>query len=120
MIHYFKTELMRLRQAFLYSRDGLVSAFRQDAPFRLEVLLSLVIVPAGIYLGSTSLEKACLVGSWVLVLVTELLNCGLEAITDYATKLERHDLAKKTKDVGSAAVLVALANFLVFWFLILV
>lgn len=118
-MNIISTELIRLYKAYGYSRDGLIAAFRQDAPFTLEVLLSALIVPLALYLGDTGVERALLVGSWLIVLSLELLNCGLEAITDYATKAERHDLAKKTKDVGSAAVLVAIVNFLLVWALVL-
>jgi diacylglycerol kinase (ATP) len=115
-----KDEIIRLWKAWHYSRDGLVAAFRQDRPFTLEVILSVFIIPLGLYAGVTGVERALLVGSWLMVPAFELLNCGLEAITDYATKAERHDLAKKTKDVGSAAVFVAIVNFLLTWYLIIV
>ena len=114
-----KTELVRLIKAFGYSRDGLIAAFREDAPFRLEVLLSVLILPLAFWWGENGVERSLLIGSWLLVPVAELLNCGLEAITDYATKTERHTLAKKTKDVGSAAVLIASVNFGLTWLLVL-
>lgn len=112
-------EVRRLGAAFGYSRDGLVRAFREDAPFRLEVFLSLVILPLAVWLGQNGLERAMLTSSWLLVPVAELLNCGLEALTDYTTRGERHGLAKKTKDVGSAAVLLAIVSFLLVWACIL-
>ena len=108
-------EIRRLLKAFTYSRDGLVASFREDAPFRLEVLLSVIILPLAFCLGNSGVEHSLLIGSWLLVLVAELLNCGLESLTDYATKKELHPLAKKTKDVGSAAVLIAVVNFLIVW-----
>jgi diacylglycerol kinase (ATP) len=114
-----RAELIRLWKAWGYSRDGLIAATREDAPFRLEVVLSVVILPLGVWWGHTGIERALLIGSWLLVPAIELLNCGFEAITDYATKNERHALAKKTKDVGSAAVFVAIVNFLAVWILIL-
>lgn len=115
-----RTELIRLWKAWGYSRDGMITAFRQDAPFRLEVILTVFIVPLGLWWGQTGVERALLVASWLMVPALELLNCGLEAITDYATKAERHDLAKKTKDVGSAAVLIALVAFWATWALVLI
>lgn len=108
-------EIKRLLNASSYSREGLLAAFREDAPFRLEIILSTILLPLAIWLGNTGIERALLVGAWMLVPIVELLNCGLEAITDYATKTERHTLAKKTKDVGSAAVLLAIINFLIIW-----
>lgn len=100
-------ELCRLYRAFHYSVDGLKAAWRNEAPFRLEGLASIVIVPLAIFLGDNGVERALLLASWGLVPIVELLNSGLEALTDYATKGEIHPLAKTTKDIGSAAVFVA-------------
>lgn len=110
-----RAEIKRLINAARYSRDGLIAACRQDAPFRLEALASIIILPLAFYLGQTGVERALLAGSWLLVPIIELLNCGLEAVTDYATKGERHALAKKTKDVGSAAVLLSLVACAWIW-----
>lgn len=109
------SELKRLICAFGFSRDGIIRAFRDEAAFRLEIFCSLLLIPAALYLGRDGIERALLLGSWLLVPMVELLNSALEAITDYATKLERHDLAKKTKDAGSAAVLFAAIIFATTW-----
>ena len=113
------SELRRLWLAWGYSKDGFKQAWREDAPFRLEVLLSVMILPLGFYLGHTGVERALLLVSWLLVPLTELLNIGLETLTDYATKGERHALAKKTKDAGSAAVVIAVVIFLCAWVCVL-
>jgi len=115
---FIRNEITRLIRALGYSCDGLTAAFREDAPFRLEVILSVPVLPLAFILGHTGIDHSLLAGSWLLVLVAELLNCGLEAITDYATERERHPLAKKAKDVGSAAVLVSILNFLITWYFI--
>lgn len=113
------SELKRLYLAFGYSVDGIKRAWQDEAAFRLEILLSIVIIPLSLYLGDTGIERALLLGSWLIVLMVELINSGLEAITNYATKNEWHDLAKKTKDVGSAAVLVAAVITAATWALVL-
>lgn len=114
-----RTELIRLYRAFGYSLAGLCSAWREEAPFRLEVILSIIIIPLALIIGNTGIEKALLIGSWLLVLIAELLNSALEALTDYATKGKIHPLAKNTKDIGSAAVLVALISAGLVWSCIL-
>jgi len=114
------SELKRLVCAFGFSIDGIKFAWRDEAAFRLEVVLSLLIIPVGFYLGHNGIERALLLGSWLLVPTIELVNTALEAITNYATKMERHELAKKTKDAGSAAVLLACILFLTIWACVLI
>lgn len=112
-------ELKRLWKAFRHSWDGLCSTYHTEAAFRLEVRLSVLLIPLSIYLGENNFERSLLLGSWLLVPMVELLNSAIEAITDYATKTERHDLAKKAKDAGSAAVLVATVIWAITWACIL-
>ena len=113
-------EIIRLYKAFFYSMAGLKTAWQNEAPFRSEILASILILPLGFYLGQTGIERALLIGAWLLVPIVELLNCGLETITDYATKGEIHPLAKNTKDIGSAAVFLALLNTIIVWLCVLV
>jgi diacylglycerol kinase (ATP) len=114
-----RSEAIRLYKAFFYSMAGLKTAWQNEAPFRSEVLASIVILPLGFYLGQNGVERALLMGSWLLVPIVELLNCGLETITDYATEGEIHPLAKATKDIGSAAVFVTMVTAAVIWTCIL-
>ncbi len=114
-----RAELTRLVKAAGYSRDGFRAALREDKPVQVEALATLAILPLAFWLGDTGVERALLAGTWLLVPVAELLNCGIEAVTDYATKGEIHPLAKKAKDVGSAAVLLTLINAIMVWALIL-
>lgn len=109
-----KKGLVRLWNALGYSREGLQATWEHEAAFREEVLLALVLVPLGLYLGHSGVEKALLVGSVLLVLIVEILNSALESIVDRVS-LERHPLAKRTKDQGSAAVLLALAVTALVW-----
>lgn len=109
-----KQGLTRLFNALGYSRDGLAAAWKHEAAFREEVLLLLVAVPLALYFGQDGLARALLIGSILLVLIVEILNSGLEAIVDKASP-EKHELAKRAKDMGSAAVLLALVNAAVVW-----
>ena len=116
--HKGKTGLRRLGNALGYSLEGLRAAYRHEAAFRQEVMLAVVLVPAGFYLGSNGIERALLVASVLLVLVVELLNSAVEAVVDRIS-LEHHALAKRAKDTGSAAVLGSLAILVVVWGLVL-
>lgn len=114
-----KQGLTRLINAFGYSRDGLASAWKHEAAFREEVLLAAVAIPLGLWLGQGGLEKALLVGTILLVLVVELLNSAVEAVVDRVSG-EHHELSKRAKDIGSAAVLITLLLTGAVWGLILV
>ncbi|HEY8070001.1 MAG TPA: diacylglycerol kinase [Burkholderiales bacterium] len=114
-----KTGLRRLINAAGYSLSGLAAAARHEDAFRQELILSAILVPLGLWLGHGGLERALLVSSVLLVLVVELLNSAVEATVDRVS-LEDHNLAKRAKDIGSAAVMVALVNVVVVWLLILV
>ena len=81
-------------------------------------MLLVVAVPVGLWLGETGVERALLIGSVVLALVVELVNAAIEAAVDRVS-LENHALAKRAKDIGSAAVMLALANAAVVWALVL-
>ncbi|MGB4811191.1 MAG: diacylglycerol kinase [Methylophilaceae bacterium] len=113
-----KTGLSRLINAFGYSIDGFKAAYEHEDAFRQEVLLAIVLIPLGIYLGKTGVEKALLLAVVLLVLIVELFNSAIEAAIDH-TSLEHHPLAKRAKDIGSAAVFVALAIAASVWGLVL-
>lgn len=104
----------RLLLAFVNSWKGFRGAFRSEAAFRQEVALAVVMLPLGVYLGKTPVEKALLVGSVLLVLIVELLNTGIETVVD-RIGLERHELSGLAKDVGSTAVLLSFAVLMVVW-----
>lgn len=117
--HKGKTGLRRLLNATRYSWAGLAEAARHEAAFRQELLLAAVLVPLGLFLGNDGVERALLVGSMLFVLAIELLNSAIEATVDRVS-LDDHDLAKRAKDIASAAVMLALVNAAVVWLLILV
>ncbi|MCB1606843.1 MAG: diacylglycerol kinase [Xanthomonadales bacterium] len=104
--------------AFRYSLQGLKAALRHEASFRLEVQLAAILIPLGLYLGGTPTERVLMVGSVLLVLITELLNGSIEAVVDKTTP-EFHELAGRAKDMGSAAVFVAMSNVVLTWGLLL-
>ena len=113
-----KTGLTRLINALRYSLDGLSAAYRHEDAFRQETLLALVLVPVALFLPASGIGKALMIGSVLLVLIVELLNSAIEAVVDRVS-LEHHHLAKRAKDIGSAAVLIALTNVAVTWGLVL-
>ncbi len=116
--HKGKTGLRRIWNALFYSLDGFRAAWRHEDAFRQEVLLAVVLVPLALVLGQSGLERALLIASLVLVLIVELLNSAVEATVDRVS-LENHHLAKRAKDIGSAAVLISLLNVPVVWGLVL-
>ncbi|MBU1417631.1 MAG: diacylglycerol kinase [Proteobacteria bacterium] len=101
-----------------YSLQGLLSTWKEEEAFRVEMLLALIFVPLGLYLGETRVEKVLLLGSIFVVLVVELLNSAVESVVDRVGS-EQHDLSGRAKDQGSAAVLLSLLLVLVVWGLVL-
>ena len=109
---------IRIWQAFQWSMKGLRDAWQVESSFRLEVYLSVVLVPLGLYLGQTGVERFLLVSVLLLVLIVEVLNSAIEAVVDRWGP-EHHDLACLAKDMGSAAVFLSDVNAVVCWLLIL-
>jgi diacylglycerol kinase (ATP) len=112
------TWLRRLVNALSYSLSGLLLAWRDETAFRQEVILAIVLVPVAFMVPADVTQRVLLVGSVMLVLVVEMINSAIEATVDRVS-LDDHPLAKKAKDMGSAAVLLALTNALLTWTLIL-
>ena len=113
-----KTGLRRLMNAFGYSVEGFRAAFKHEDAFRQEVFLAVILIPLAFYLESEALHRILMIGSIFLVLIVELLNSAVEAVVDRVS-IERHALAKRAKDIGSAAVFVALTNVVMTWCLVL-
>jgi diacylglycerol kinase (ATP) len=113
-----KTGLQRVLNAAGYSWAGLTAAFKHEDAFRQEVFLAVLLIPLGLYLGGTGTERALMVAAVLGVLIVELLNSAVEAAVDRIS-LEHHDLIKRAKDMGSAAVMIALVNVAVVWTLVL-
>ncbi len=105
--HKGRTGIDRIVHATKYSIAGLLAAYRTESAFRQEFWLAATLVPAAFWLGRTWVEVAMLAGSVLLVLIVELINSGIEATVDRVS-LDLHDLSKRAKDYGSAAVLLSL------------
>ncbi len=113
-----RTGLPRLIDATRYSLEGFAEAARHEDAFRQELILAAVLVPLGLYLGGNGVERALLAGSVLLVLVVELVNSAVEATVDRIS-LDEHRLAKRAKDLGSAAVMLSLVTVAAVWLLVL-
>ena len=108
-----RTGLSRMLHAFGYSMAGLRAGWAETA-FRQEALAAFVLLPLAFWLGQTWVEVTLLAGSVVLVMVVELLNTGVESAIDRIGP-EWHDLSKRAKDMGSAAVLLSLLACIGIW-----
>lgn len=113
------SDIARIARAVRHSLAGLRAALEHEAAFRQELILFAILAPLGAWLGRNGVERALLVGSLVLVLVVELLNSALEAAVDRIGR-QRHPLAGRAKDLGSAAVLLAIGLAVLTWALVLV
>lgn len=116
--HKGKTGIRRVCNAFFYSMEGMRAAFRHEDAFRQEVFLAVLLIPAAFFTPASGGGKALMIFSVLLVLIVELLNSAVEAAVDRIS-LENHALAKRAKDIGSAAVLLALIGVPVVWGLVL-
>lgn len=110
--------LTRIIRAFGYSLQGFRACYRHEAAFRQETWVGLVVIPLGIWIGEGGVEKALLAGSWLLVMIVELLNSAVEATVDRFGP-EHHELAGRAKDIGSASVFASISLALMAWALIL-
>lgn len=117
MAYSNSTGVKRIINATRYSLAGLRAAWDNEAAFRQEMMLAVVLIPSAMWLGSTATQRALLVASCLLVLVTELMNSAVEAVVDRVGTDPNH-LSGRAKDLGSAAVFVSLMITLVVWGLI--
>jgi diacylglycerol kinase (ATP) len=108
----------RLLRAFGYSYQGFMHTWREEAAFRQEVGLSILVIPLGLFLGRSGVERALLVCPMLLILVVEILNSAVEAVVD-RSGTERHPLAGMAKDMGSAAVMLTFVLLGTVWLLVL-
>jgi diacylglycerol kinase (ATP) len=110
--------LQRIWLAFLWSMQGLRQTWRLESSFRLEVYLFCVLIPLGLYLGQSNLERFLLVAVLMAVLVVEVLNSAIEAVVDRWGP-EHHELAGRAKDMGSAAVFLTQGTAGLAWLMLL-
>jgi diacylglycerol kinase (ATP) len=111
--------LNRLVRATVVSLIGLRDVYRSEAAFRQELLVLLLVIPAAWLLTSAGVERALLIGSWMLVIVVEMVNSAIEAAIDRIGN-EHHELSRKAKDFGSAAVFCSIVLSVAVWILVLV
>lgn len=114
-----QTGVRRLLSATRNSLEGFVAAVRHEDAFRQELLIAAVLLPAALWLGRDAIERALLAGSVLFVLVVELLNSAVEATVDRIS-FDNHRLAKRAKDIGSAAVMLSIATAAAVWLLVLI
>jgi diacylglycerol kinase (ATP) len=115
MLNFIKKRCIKTIQ---YSIAGLYSAFRSEQAFRVELVISAILIPLGLFLGKNDYEKIFLLSSVIFVLIIELLNTGLEKLTDRVST-ELHPLSKMVKDLGSAAVFLSICLCAGIWLIIL-
>lgn len=108
------TGIRRIRLAGVYAYNGIRAAFRHEAAFRQEVLLALVVLPLVFWLDVSRVERVLLVSVTVLVLIIEMLNSAVEAVVDRVSA-DHHLLSGRAKDMGSGAVMIALALWFYVW-----
>ena len=113
-----RVAIARLRRATGFSLKGLQLAFQHEQAFRQEVYVLLLVIPLGLWLGEGALEKILLIGSWLIVIIAELMNSAIEAVVDRIGS-EPHELSGRAKDIASAAVMVALALAGLTWILLI-
>lgn len=116
--HKHRPGLMHVWHATNIAMQGLCAAFRHEDAFRQEVLVAAIAIPVALLSPADFTGKALMVGSIFLVLIVELVNSALEAAVDH-TSLGPHPLAKRAKDIASAAVFLSIVNAAVIWALIL-
>ncbi len=105
-------------QSCVFSIQGLRATCQKEEAFRVELLSAVVLLPLGLYLGDTSVEKILLAGSVLLVLIVEILNSAIESVVDRFGS-EQHELSGRAKDQGSAAVFLSLLLVLLVWIVVL-
>lgn len=109
----------RLMNAWRFSQAGFRAAYRHEEAFRQEVWSLLLLLPLGLWLGTSPVERALLVGSLLLVPIVELLNSAIETNVD-RIGLERHELSGRAKDIASAAVFLVIVLATSVWALVLI
>jgi len=111
------TILAHIIKAVIWSMAGIKAAWKNEQAFRWEAIIVLLMMPVGLWLGRTAVERALLIASYMSILIIELLNSAVEAVVDRIGP-ERHELSKRAKDLGSAAAFISMITAAVVWGLI--
>lgn len=106
--------IKRIVNAFRYTFAGLKAAWIHEEAFRQEIFLLIVIIPLGIWIGVSGTQRAILIGFYLIIPLTELLNSSIEVIVDRIGE-ERHVLSGRAKDLGSAAVFLSICIAVITW-----
>lgn len=112
-----KTGIAKIITAAGYSWLGLKAAYQHESAFRQELFLAVILIPLAFFVGENGLEVALLIASLFIVLIAEIINSAIEAVVDRFGH-EIHELSGRAKDMGSAAVFLALCNAAISWTLI--
>lgn len=112
-----ETIMGHILKAVIYSWDGIKAAWINEMAFRIETIVIALLLPIGIWIGETVVERALLIGSSMLILIIELLNSAVENVVDRIGP-EHHILSKQAKDLGSAAAAVGMLTAAIIWGLI--
>jgi diacylglycerol kinase (ATP) len=112
-----KNIFRHIGKAVIYSSAGFKAAWENEMSFRTQTIVILLMMPVGIWIGDTAVQWALLMGSSLLVLITELLNSAVEKLVDRIGK-EHHILSKQAKDLGSAAAAMSMLTAVIVWGLI--
>ena len=109
--------ITRVINATRYSLNGLRYAWHTQAPFRYECYVLVLVIPLGWRCGETAAERSLLIGSWLVVLIVELINSAIETVVD-RIGADRHELSGSAKDLGSAAVFCSIVSFAMVWLIV--
>ena len=104
----------RLVNAFYYSLAGFKAAWKNEEAFRQEIMVGIIVVPAGIFMGKTGIQRAILILSYLIIPLVELLNTAVEATVD-RVGMEKHELSGRAKDLGSASVFLSICIAVIVW-----
>jgi diacylglycerol kinase (ATP) len=118
MSNIISREFKRVYTAFFYSMAGLTAAWKIDKAFRLDVVVSIVLIPAAFWIGKNAVEIGLLLFTVAVFLLTELLNVSVETIIDRISE-EHHELSKLAKDISSTAVFISIIALIVIWGLLI-
>ena len=112
-----ESALGHIVNALIWSAAGVKTAWQNELAFRIESITIMIMLPVGVWLGRSAAERALLVASCLLILITELLNSAIESVVD-RIGMERHELSGRAKDMGSAAAFFSMLTAAIVWALI--
>jgi diacylglycerol kinase (ATP) len=112
-----ESALGHIVNALIWSAAGVKTAWQNELAFRIESITIMIMLPVGVWLGRSAAERALLVASCLLILITELLNSAIESVVD-RIGMERHELSGRAKDMGSAAAFFSMLTAAIVWGLI--